>query len=657
MPEPKPETKTKSKTPHYKTDSTLDNQQSEVVELEPVVKYVVDCWEEWDSYWADTLNKFEDFYKRWKHKPPKRDEEWQAQFQKKLTWQAVAALVPRFFSILFPVSAPIEAEATETQDEGYRILAKSIVTHWFKLGKIIKEFLAGMRSAAIYGTGLFEDGWLVKTGTITEKVEKQIPDFRAMVDEKGNKILDGAGNIRSEQVGTKTIITEEKKKKIIEDRYNLKKTSIFSWRIHPYKKSDDDNYPVIKQEFITYNDLLDMERQAEKYGINKFENMQEIKEDKFKANEKDKTRIQNDGNFKDTKNPQIELLIYWGYYSDDEKEEKKPMWIGIANRKYRLWKRENPYWHQKPPLLHIVWTEDEKESYYGIGLSEIGADAEDRANNNVNIRIDERKKNIRQGGWYNVNDKKIKKSDLQKNIPGLWRGCSDVNASAKPDMPIPKSTGDDYKEEEVSVNDHREITGATPSLLPTADVRQQHSTLGGIELLQGQGLQRLKPDLSMMEIMGIRQIANRAFLLTRQFMDLPQTVELVASDDKLKQLNLQKIYTMQPYQLMGGVNFFCTGLSESIDKIQNIDKAIKFMEVLQKTSPGNPFIMYLTKRIALWLGFEDAESFMNNIPTGTVPPQGTGIQQPQMPQGLPPQLIQMIQQKMMAEGVNQGGMI
>ena len=659
-----PDIKSKSRTPHYRVDNPNAN-NGVVEELEPVTKFVLDCWETWDSFWADKFNKFEEYYKQWKNRPPQRDEEWQAQFQKRLSWQAVATLVARYHSILFPVSAPVEAEATETQDEGYRILAKSIVSHWFKLGKVTKEFLSGMRSAGIYGTGLYEDDWFVRTALVAEKKEKQIPDFRALVNEQGNKLLDAEGNIRSEQIGFKTILSEEKKRKIVEDRYRVRKTSIFSWRIHPYKKDDDDDYPVIKQEFITYNDLVLFEKRLRSAGVSRFENMDKIEKDRFAIDQASYNRIKTDSGFKDKNNPLLEILIYWGFYEDKDstgeeqnpQAEKKPRWIGIVNRKYKLWEADNPFWHQKSPLTHIVWTEDEQESYYGIGVVEIGKDAEDRANSNVNIRIDERKKNSRGGGWYNANDKKIKRADLQRNVPGLWKACSDVNASVKPDLPIPKSTLDDYKEEETAVNDHREITGATTSILPTADINQQHKTLGGMELLASQGLQRLKPDLSMMEIMGIRRLANRAFLMTRQFMTLPQTIELIASEDQLKQFNLSRIYKMEPNQLIGGVNFFCTGLSESIDKIQSIDKALKFMEVLQKTSPGNPFIFYLTKKIALWLGFEDADKFLqdNQMPMMAQPGQPGmpgGQQIPPQTQGLPPQILQMIMQRM--QGMQQG---
>lgn len=656
-----------SKTLHYKVDNYNPNTKNKE-ELDPIVKFVNDCWDKWDSYWGNRFNKFEEYYKRWKDKPPKRNEDWQSQFQKRLTWQSVATLVSRYYSILFPVSAPIEAEATETQDEVYRILAKSIVSHWFKLGKVNKEFLSSMRSSSIYGTGLFEDDWYVKTASIVERVNKRIPDFRSMVDGVGNKIFDEEGNIRSEQIGFKNVLIDENKKKLVEDRYRVKKTSIFAWRIHPYKKDDDDDYPVIKQEFVSFEDLKEMETSAQQLGFSKFENLDKIENDSFKIDSKDTQRIGYDTDFNDDKNPRIELKHYWGLYSEKEKVEKKPTWICVANKKYKLWLRDNPFWHKKSPLTHINWTDDEKGGYYGIGLAEIGGDAEDRANTVVNIRIDERKKNVRGGGTYNALDKKIRKTDLQKNIPGAWIGTSDIN-NIKPSLPIPKSTLDDYKEEETAVNDHREITGATTSLLPTADIKQQHSTLGGMELLMGQGLQRLKSDLSMIEIMGIRRLANRAFLLTRQFMSLPQTIELVASEDKLKQFNLSRIYKMEPLQLMGGVNFFCTGLSESIDKIQNIEKALKFMEVLQKTSPGNPFIQYLTKKIALWLGFEDAEQFLSNIPMiqqpqqamPGLPMQGQGQGQPPMPNqpmpipipmqqpqgGLPPQLLQLIVQSMM----------
>jgi hypothetical protein len=408
----------------------------------------------------------------------------------------------------------------------------------------------------------------------------------------------------------------------------VRKANIFAWRIHPNKIDDDDDFPAIKQEFVTYDDLLERQAEAEKYGFTKFDNIEKLEQDKFNIKEEDLKRLQKEGDYIDKDNPRIELLHYWGLYSDSANVQKKPMWIIVANRKYILRKQDNPYWHKKPPLFHIVWTEDERPSYYGIGLCEIGADAEDRANTNVNIRIDERKKSLRGGGVYNRLDKKIKKSELQQNIPGLWRGASDIN-NIKPDLPIPKSTLDDYKEEEVAVNDHREITGASSALLPTENPRNRPDTLGGMQQELGQAVAKLKPDLSMMEIMGIRKIADRALLLTRQFMTKEETIEIIASESQLKQFNIAKIYTMTPEQLMGSVRFFCTGLSESLDKMQNIDKALKFMEILQKTAPGHPFVNFLIKKIAFWLGFEDAGEFFDNMPMLPAMPPG-------LPPGLPP---------------------
>jgi hypothetical protein len=698
-----PETKIKSKNSHYKVDSTLDNSQNENEALEPCVQYTVDCWDKWDSHWSNKFSLFEKYYDRWIGKPPKRDEDWQANFHKKLTWQAEKVLVARFHSALFPVSAPIDTEVNETMDEIKAILSKSLVAHWFKIGFISKEFLSGMRSAAIYGTGLFEDGWYVRKELIPEKVEKEIPDFRPMVDMQGNRIFDEEGNIRSEQIGVKKITQEVNNWKIVEDRYRLKKANIFAWRIHPNKLDDDDDYPVIKQEFITYDDLLERQAEAEELGFKGFENMDKIKKDKFKINEGDAQRLQKDGDYVDVKNPRLEILHYWGLYSPQEGEEgdsakskKRPMWIIVVNRKYRLRIMDNPFWHKKPPLFHINWTEDEKPSYYGIGLAQIGAEAEDRANTWVNIRTDVKKKCVRGSGWYNVLDKKIKKSQVQDNTPGLMRACSDVNAAVKYDTP-PPTDPTDYSEEQTAVNDHRDITGSTTALLPPSDNRQQPDTLGGMQINLSQSIQRLKPDLTMMEMMGIRRIANRAFLLTRQFFSKPEAIEIIASEDKLKQYELSKIYTMTPKDIIGDLHFFCIGLSESVDKMQNIDKALKFMEILQKTTPGHPFINYLIKKIAFWLGFEDAGKFFEtlpmapgmpqispqmpqggaNMPPGIpmpppqgnmpIPPNMLPMARPPMPmmppqgqgQGLSPQLLQMIVQRMMMQRQqpNQGRMI
>ncbi len=645
---------------HYKTDSTVDEPQDE--ELEPCVKHAVKAWEDWDQHWSSKMSEFEGYYDQWDGKPPVRNEEWQSQFHKRLTWQAEKTLVARFFSVLFPVSAPIDVDKTNVQNDLQGILAKSIVAHWFKIGTFGKEFLSSMRSAAIYGTGMFEDDWHTRFEAITDNAEVEIDDYRQLVDGGGQPILDEDGNVRVESIGKRRVKKERTTMQIVEDRYRVRKANIFSWRIHPSKVSDDDDYPVIKQEFITYDDLLDRQREAVKYGYDEFENMEKIKNDKFKINDTDRKRFQKDGDFEDKKNPQLEVLHYWGRYSDGEDEESKPMWIMVVNRKYKIKMVDNPYWHKKPPLFSIKWTEDEKESYYGIGIAKIGKSAEDRANNTINVRTDIKKKNVRGSGWYNALDKKIKKPQLAANTPGLMKPCSDVNNAVRYDVP-PTLTIEDYKEEETATNDHREITGATTSMMPTADTSEQHDTLGGMQLLLSQSVQRLKPDLTMMEMQGIRKIANRAFLLTRQFMSLPETIEIIASDDQKKQFGLQKIYKLSPEQIIGKVKFHCTGMSESIEKAQNIDKLLKYAEVTGKI-PGMQMVTNyqgIAKRIGLWLGFEDIQDFVLMNPNNPLAqmqppqqpqPQGVPGAQPPPPQGagggLPPNAIAGIVQQMQA---------
>jgi hypothetical protein len=177
-----------------------------------------------------------------------------------------------------------------------------------------------------------------------------------------------------------------------------------------------------------------------------------------------------------------------------------------------------------------------------------------------------------------------------------------------------------------------------------------------------QAIAKLKPDLSMMEIMGIRVMANRGFLLTRQFMTKNETIELVASEDQLKQFNIGKIYTMTPKELMGSVNFFCTGVSESLDKLQNIDKLLKFAEVTSKIPAMQAIINYqaIGKRIALWLGFEDVDNFINfTAPMLPMSQKNSGMLVPPRPmlsrwaippggngRGLPPELLTLIAQRM-----------
>lgn len=648
--------KTQGKTPHYKTHTTLDTQKEE--EIDPTVEFVVDSWELWNNHWSDKFSDFDRYYDQWIGIPPKRDEDWQSQFNKKLTWQAVAVLVSRFHSALWPVPAPIEQESTEVEDELQGILGKSIVSHWFKIGKFSMEFLKGMRSSGIYGTGLFEDDWYQRKEIVNSKVDKDVDDFRPLVDDNGAKVLDDEGNIRSEAVGTRKVRIDQSKLEVVEDRYRVRKVSIYSWRVHPNKVSDDDDFPAIKQEFITFSDLQKRQAELEKYGLGSFDDMDKIKTDTFKIDETDKKRQQKGGEYHDKKNPRLEVLHYWGLWTEDDSKnaEKVPSWIMIVNRKFKIKVSENPYWHKKPPLFHIVWTEDEKESYYGIGLAQIGESAENRANSVVNTRTDIKKKNIRSGGWYNALDKKIKKTHLVDNTPGRMKPCSDISKAVKYDDP-PSLSQDDYKEEETAVNDHREITGATSSLLPTENKKNQPDTLGGMQLVIGQSAQRLKPDLLMMESMGIRKMANRAFLLTRQFLTKSEAIELVASADERKRLSLDKIYNLGPKEILGKMEFYSTGLSESIEKGQNIDKLMKYAEVTGKIPGMQEITNYqgIAKRIALWLGFEDVEEFVQMNPQdplaqALLPQQQQQPQSPQQGGGLPQENINRIAQSIQQPG-------
>ena len=628
------------KVSHYTAGEIPDTKELE--EIKPCVSFVVSQFESWSDHWANKMGEFEKYYDRWIGKPLKRDEEWQSIFSKRLTWQGEKTLVARIHAALFPNSAPIDTTRTEVTDDKQALLSKSIVAHWFKIGEVSREFLSSMRSSAIYGTGLFEDDWYVRKEMVSEKETVKIPDYRPMVGEDKKPVLDEDGNVKTYQVGEKPFTRNKSKLKVVEDRYRVRKANIFSWKIHPSKLTDDDDFPVIKQEFITYNNLVERQQELSKYGITGFDQMDKIQDDKFKIEETDAKRFNKEGEYVDEKNPLLEVLNYWGLYAEEEGEdgykkgaEKRPCWIMVVNRKYKSKLIDNPYWHKKPPLFHIVWTEDEKPSYYGIGLAQIGADAEDRANSSVNIRNDVKKKITRGSGWYNANDKKIRKAQLTTNVPGLMRACSDVNNAVKYDV-IPGLDVTDYKEEEIAVNDHREITGASSALLPAENPKNRPDTLGGMQQDLGQALSKLKPDIQMMEVMGIRRIANRAFLLTRQFFTKEEAIELMAPEDKLKQMGLEKIYKLSPSEIIGNVHFFSTGLSEVADKAQNIDKLLKFTEISGKIPQMAQMMNYqeIGRQIGTWLGLEDIDRFLSAVPNPPVPqPQA---QPPMsMPQPMP----------------------
>lgn len=647
----------RKKSSHYDTTPTEKPKAEPLVSIPPEVKFVVGEWKKYDAYWQSRLSDFDHYYEVWKGKKPERPEEWQAQHNKKLVFQDERNLVSRFHSALFPTEAPIDHSATEDIDEVNAIIAKSMVAHYFKMGNdetVQTEFLKMQRSSGIYGTGYGETEWFQKRAWIFDKGEVEEDDYRSLRGPNGF-LLDKDGNVQTQLLDVKKKVFREKKSYgVVDNRPRLKFTNIFAWRVHPKKMCPEDGYPAIKQEFVSYETLLDMQEEAKALGFEPFEaeGITRLKEMKVQVKESDYSRHLRGGDFKDQDNPEVELKHYWGLYAlQDEKgtPKKVPTWITIANDAILLRKIRNPHWHQSPPLVKIVWTFDPKESWYGIGLPEIGEASEARVNDIINYRFDNLTKIINVGGSYNANDPKIEKRLLSVSSPGLWRPCSEPGKSYQYDRPPDVTTGA-YVEEQRATEDHRDTTGSVASLAPTSDPKQEKKTLGQSQISLHGATERLKPDLKMQELQGVKVVANRFHMLLRQFGVKEELIELLASEDELKRFKLEKMMQIDPKRLIGKADFYCTGLSEFLEKEQMIEKLLKFREITQNDPTIN--IQEVNRRIANLMGFPDIEKLVNPLPlqpqtAGQTPPGAPPLPgqpfQPDLPAGLPSQIPQALE--------------
>jgi hypothetical protein len=185
--------------------------------------------------------------------------------------------------------------------------------------------------------------------------------------------------------------------------------------------------------------------------------------------------------------------------------------------------------------------------------------------------------------------------------PGKVTICSDVMASVKW-LEVPNVTAEAYKEEELCKTDFRESTGATSSMMPSDSVDDQHKTAMGIQLMQGAAGMRFRPVLKNIEADGIQATAQFFFSNARQFMTIPEWIQIVGEEGQKYNVRVS------PEQIQSKVFFIPTGLSETVNKETQIANLMRFREL----AVNDPTINRsdLNRRIGELMGFKDLDKLV-----------------------------------------------
>jgi hypothetical protein len=564
------------------------------MERDPMVDYVVEEYQRYESSCRDHFEKCKKYYDHWIGKAPPRDWDWQNAVHIPMTFEAEQTISPRLFAALFPNEDPVEVrvygEATEQQ--GLRI--KYMIRHQFMQSNVQGEAIPALSQMTLMGTSYLEASWLL---------------------ERKWQFDSGTG---------------ERYEAITANRNDCKFVSMFEIFPHPAKLHMDDGLPLIRRQ---YCDAEYLKRLADNPRF-KFDNLQAAL-DSESVVDIPTTILGPDGKKLDLKNREkYELLHYWGpwdqkYVKDGKEAVKKgvPYWIIVVNRQVKVRGVPNPFNHQQPPFCRLTLYDDIKPNWFGVGVGQVGYPSQERLNKIVNQRLDNVDLVMNKQGFYNGNDILINTKKLQTSKPGQWHKVSDTVTSIRW-MDIPDVTQSAYEEEKIAKEDYRESTGATVPLMPTDE--GQHRTAMGINLLQGAAGARFRPVLKKLEYDFIHQLAMMYLSNLQQFMVMPEWIDMTSEKGATEPI------LIKPEDIQAKVRFIPMGVSETLNREVQIGQLLRFKELTVQDPTVNR--VEINKRIAELMGFKD-------IPKLLTPPAPTVIK----PGGLQPQEQQMIQQRL-AEG-------
>jgi hypothetical protein len=537
---------------------------------DPVVDFVVKQFEWYERFHQERFEEARQIVENWKGTPPTREEDWQNQVVVPATLEAEQTITPRIFTALFPTDAPLDVKAEGQTPKADAITIKGLIQHFFRVAKVRGKSTSVLTQNTLLGTAYAEAGsWLTRRGWVIDPS------------------------------------SGERKNKIIENRPGFDPVDFFEIFPHPMKVTMDDGLPLIRQRFIdaetlkaiTENPFFKFEKLSEALASDVDKGLDKPGPVNLDATGKTKT---------------YEILDYWGPWDrklmkvmDTGRQQEfvqkgVPHWIMIINRKVRVRLMPNPYNHQMPPFVKTMLFPDVRPSWFGVGVGKIGLPTQDRLNKLVNQRLDNVDLVLNKMGFYNGNDPQLNPKRLQTSKPGKWIKVTDTLNSVRW-MDTPDVTSSSYKEEELAKADFRESVGASSSLQPSDDVADQHRTALGIQLLQGAAGMRFQPVLTKIEEDYIAQSADMFFQNSKQFMSVPEWVEIMGE-------GVSQMIEVTPEQIQQKVKFLPTGISETSNKETQISQLLRFKEVTQNDPTINR--SELNKRIAELFGFKDVNKII-----------------------------------------------
>lgn len=511
------------------------------------------------------------------------------------TFKAVETLLPRIMNTLFAVNPPFDVRPREESDKRQSEIIKELIRYQFDQSNVYSKFADFVKQALIYGTSIAKVIW--------RKDEGEGVGLASIYEEAINPVT---GLLERNEVGQEMARVP----KILFDNPDFEVVDLFDFFIDPDATEIGQSWEI-HRTIKTFDELKALERQGIYENIDKLKETQTSEKDS-KSERRGAIGLSEPQDIKGI--TKIEILEYWGDWKD------KDSVITIANRSVSIRpkdKQRNPYYHSKHPFIHIICFPIPKE-FYGMGICEVINSMQEELDDTRNQRLDNVTLILNRMWTYNK-DSGINPHRL-KSAPGrlIPRGADpeDITPLITPDV-----TESAYMEEKLIKDDIEEATGATRSIMPSADVKSVHRTAAGLAMMQSAAGERLKLIIGLIEEQGMKKLIEMYYQLDLQFIDKEMVIRIVGEEGN-------EFIKVSPEDIRGNFDFKPAGSSEVVNKEIELNQLTAFLNMAAPVL--GPAVYKLLRKIWERFGFKNAEEIIPEPQEPQEVPEGSPEEEEQV---------------------------
>lgn len=498
-----------------------------------------------------------------------------------IIFQVIEAALPKIMNVLFGNEEFFDTIAEQKKDSALAEVIHLLLI--FQLGQAdyIIKYVDFAKQLLLYGTSYFKVYWKVVRKWVWERTPIRQPvSFLGI-------------SVGSRITGWK----ETKVFKVTERRPEVEVLDVLDVFPDPNAQTEQEGAAVWIRSWITYDELLTLSKGEYPVYMNipaKSELGDRNKNFSVTRGIRQSTRGTSTSPASiDT--DRYEILERWGLKDLDEDGIKEETIITILDGKYVIRADENPFHHQKRPLIKSVLFSVPKE-WFGIGLVEPVIPLVHELNTLRRQRLDNI--NLAINAMWSVNAFADIELGTVVSTPGgiLLRGDNPDDIIR---MKMDDVTESAYTEAGL-VQQDIENTTAPKAMQGTPSGGSLGRTARGAQMIIGQALEKFGLTTRLLEETSIKKTLRFFHQLNLQFIDDEEVFEDTGYYGGIFD---QKV---TPEMIRADVQFKMLGISEMVNKEAKINQAISFMGIFGKAlSPIT--ISAVAKKVWKLMGFNEDE--------------------------------------------------